>query len=258
MAIRKNKKRIDPRYFLHETTYRDLEDQPETRLNEAQGREALGLGQAQGRLMPYLVGHGWDPGQARPLEALRGYNLGEIDLADAVRDWAREVSDWSAHQPGCLTSGGKTSEKMAQYAKANPDRGQAFEYLKGIVQLFDQFSAEQAKVLQADGDVGSFNAEFEKKYGSQIQQATKKLPQLFKPSKGTANRAQAAKKFGRQYDAAAKHNAPPKAQTRSRFEESMKENVGGGTDASQKAKGYVSRDARDFSRKEWEKLHSGE
>jgi len=26
MAIRKNKKRIDPRYFLHETTYRDLEE----------------------------------------------------------------------------------------------------------------------------------------------------------------------------------------------------------------------------------------
>jgi len=28
MAIRKNKKRIDPRYFLHETTYRDLDEQP--------------------------------------------------------------------------------------------------------------------------------------------------------------------------------------------------------------------------------------
>tara|TARA_Y100000034_G_scaffold117213_1_gene156411 strand:+ start:347 stop:904 length:558 start_codon:yes stop_codon:yes gene_type:complete len=26
MAIRKNKKRIDPRYFLHETTYRDLDE----------------------------------------------------------------------------------------------------------------------------------------------------------------------------------------------------------------------------------------
>jgi len=26
VAIRKNKKRIDPRYFLHETTYRDLEE----------------------------------------------------------------------------------------------------------------------------------------------------------------------------------------------------------------------------------------
>ena len=26
MAIRKNKKRIDPRYFLHETTYRDLNE----------------------------------------------------------------------------------------------------------------------------------------------------------------------------------------------------------------------------------------
>jgi hypothetical protein len=29
MAIRKNKKRIDPRYFLHETTYRDLNESPE-------------------------------------------------------------------------------------------------------------------------------------------------------------------------------------------------------------------------------------
>ena len=28
MAIRKNKKRIDPRYFLHETTYRDLDEAP--------------------------------------------------------------------------------------------------------------------------------------------------------------------------------------------------------------------------------------
>tara|TARA_R110002020_G_scaffold311551_1_gene527138 strand:+ start:158 stop:550 length:393 start_codon:yes stop_codon:yes gene_type:complete len=27
MAIRKNKKRIDPRYFLNETTYRDLDEQ---------------------------------------------------------------------------------------------------------------------------------------------------------------------------------------------------------------------------------------
>tara|TARA_R110000765_G_C18509036_1_gene556517 strand:- start:27 stop:521 length:495 start_codon:yes stop_codon:yes gene_type:complete len=27
MAIRKNKKRIDPRYFLHETTYRDLDEE---------------------------------------------------------------------------------------------------------------------------------------------------------------------------------------------------------------------------------------
>lgn len=28
MAIRKNTKRIDPRYFLHETTYRDLDEDP--------------------------------------------------------------------------------------------------------------------------------------------------------------------------------------------------------------------------------------
>jgi len=30
MAIRKNKKFIDPRYFLHETTYRDLNEQSTT------------------------------------------------------------------------------------------------------------------------------------------------------------------------------------------------------------------------------------
>ena len=34
MAIRKNKKRIDPRYFLHETTYRDLNENVEMDLND--------------------------------------------------------------------------------------------------------------------------------------------------------------------------------------------------------------------------------
>ena len=32
--MRKNKKRIDPRYFLHETTYRDNEEEPHRVLNE--------------------------------------------------------------------------------------------------------------------------------------------------------------------------------------------------------------------------------
>jgi hypothetical protein len=36
MAIRKNKKRIDPRYFLHETTYRDLEEEISKVLNEVE------------------------------------------------------------------------------------------------------------------------------------------------------------------------------------------------------------------------------
>ena len=35
MARRKNKKRIDPRYFLHETTYRDeIEETQQSVLNE--------------------------------------------------------------------------------------------------------------------------------------------------------------------------------------------------------------------------------
>ena len=34
MAIRKNKKRIDPRYFLNETTYRDLEEAQQVPLND--------------------------------------------------------------------------------------------------------------------------------------------------------------------------------------------------------------------------------
>ena len=34
MAIRKNKKRIDPRYFLNETTYRDLDEAQQVPLND--------------------------------------------------------------------------------------------------------------------------------------------------------------------------------------------------------------------------------
>tara|TARA_R100000664_G_C2654696_1_gene73673 strand:- start:91 stop:528 length:438 start_codon:yes stop_codon:yes gene_type:complete len=39
MPIRKNKKRIDPRYFLHETTYRDLDES--YRPSASGGRELL-------------------------------------------------------------------------------------------------------------------------------------------------------------------------------------------------------------------------
>ena len=49
MAIRKNKKRIDPRYFLHETTYRDLDEQD---LMEDDSREK----------MDALMSAGIDPG----------------------------------------------------------------------------------------------------------------------------------------------------------------------------------------------------
>jgi hypothetical protein len=190
MPIRKNKKRIDPRYFLNETTHRDLDEQPETRLNEAQGR-----------LMPYLMGQGWDPGQDRPLEALKGFMLGDLDLADAVRDWSREVNDWAAMKLPDMGSGQKTSAIAAQYMEANPDRAQAFEYLKGIVELFDQYSASVSKQIEAGQDIGPLQAEFEKTHGRKIQKAMQQLPKLFKPSKGTAMRAKAAKELGRKYDA---------------------------------------------------------
>jgi|TARA_R110000824_G_scaffold147030_1_gene316376 hypothetical protein len=189
MAIRKNKKRIDPRYFLNETTYRDLDEQPETRIDEAQGR-----------LMPYLMGQGWDPGQDRPLEALKGFMLGDLDLADAVRDWSREVQEYSLHNHGRFPSGTPSSEIAAEYMKENPDRAKAFEYLKGIVGSFDQFMGAMSKQIDAGQDIGPLQAEFEKTHGREMQKAMQQLPKLFKPSKGTAARAKGAKELGSKYN----------------------------------------------------------
>ena len=51
MAIRKNKKRIDPRYFLHETTYRDDEEM-EVLSEGISLRDALQQSQQNGQRIP--------------------------------------------------------------------------------------------------------------------------------------------------------------------------------------------------------------
>jgi len=185
MAIRKNKKRIDPRYFLHETTHRDLEEQPVTRLKEAQ----------QGRLEPYLMGKDWDPDQdptTRPLESLKGFMLGDFDLADAVRDWSHEVHEWYLMYRYKGESGQSMPEIAAEYMKAKPDRAKAFEYLLGIVKTYDQYTAKISQQISNDIDIGPLQAEFEKANGGEMRKAAQKLPQLFKPTKGTAMRSQRA------------------------------------------------------------------
>jgi len=73
MAFRKNKKRIDPRYFLHETTYRDEIDEqygaaPPRFLNPQQAKKYL----AKAVYYSLRDARAFDPGSAMSLEGLIG------------------------------------------------------------------------------------------------------------------------------------------------------------------------------------------
>lgn len=202
MRFRKNKKRIDPRYFLHETTYRDLDEQPVIQIKEGVAK--------QGRLEPYLMGQDWDPDQdgSRPLESLKGFMLGDFDLADAVRDWSHEVSEWSyLERRPTRDKRGTSKEIAAEYMKAKPDRAKAFEYLLGIVKVYDQYIATMSQQIDKGIDIGPLQAEFEKASGREMQKAIQELPKLFKPSKGTTMRAQQATKQSKEANAITRRQA---------------------------------------------------
>ena len=108
MARRKNTKRIDPRYFLNETTYRELNEEA---------------------LTPHLVGQG---AQDRPTSSLQNYNVGDIDLADMIRGWQSEVADGTDHQSGKMT------DLTQQYIQKNPDRKVAYDTLLQVLQTYDK------------------------------------------------------------------------------------------------------------------------
>ena len=158
MARRKNTRFIDPRYFMNEKV-----EHTSPILNENQ----------QGPLMPFLTGQG-DPAR---LEALKGYQIGNIDLADFVRDWNSETFDFGAESN--FPSGTPSSKIAGAYIKQNPDRAKAFEYLKSIVQMFDEYSAASQKAIQAGEDVNAVNNMYMQKYGKQLTGAQKQLPKLF-------------------------------------------------------------------------------
>ena len=157
------------------------------------------------RLMPYLTATGHQKG-SRPTEAIKGFHIGDIDLADFVRDWQYE-STQSMDAP----SGTPTSEIMAQYMEENPDRAKAFEYLKQVVQMYDEYAVASWKAIQAGEDVGAVNDMYMKKYGKELMKAQKQLPKLFGKRGGPGGfgsgpearqkRAAAAKKQARAYDA---------------------------------------------------------
>ena len=67
MAIRKNKKRIDPRYFLHETAYKDL-------LQEAAGETPEQVAARIGSIPPEFQ-HG-------VIQDLQNMAQGSIEMAD--------------------------------------------------------------------------------------------------------------------------------------------------------------------------------
>ncbi len=75
MARRKNKKRIDPRYFLNETTYRDLDEIDELKMVGADSNQvrdpaaATSTGEGQ---MQKLLDAGVDPGHLNACKAEGG------------------------------------------------------------------------------------------------------------------------------------------------------------------------------------------
>ena len=187
MPIRKNKKRIDPRYFLSETTHRDLNEEA---------------------LAPHLVGQG---AQGKPTSSLQHYNLGDIDLADMIRGWHSEVRD------GTGLSGGKVTDLTQQYLQKNPDRKAVYDTLLQVLQTYD-------KAMEAQRN-GQDISQFEKALLPMI-------PKLKNSGIGTKRKADPTMKKG--YDArdarVRKQQSDADAAKQPRFEESMKENVGGGAD----------------------------
>ena len=187
MPIRKNKKRIDPRYFLSETTHRDLNEEA---------------------LAPHLVGQG---AQGKPTSSLQHYNLGDIDLADMIRGWHSEVRD------GTGLSGGKVTDLTQQYLQKNPDRKAVYDTLLQVLQTYD-------KAMEAQRN-GQDISQFEKALLPMI-------PKLKNSGIGTKRKADPTMKKG--YDArdarVRKQQSDADAAKQPRFEESMKENLGGGAD----------------------------
>ena len=89
-----------------------------------------------GGLMPYLTGQG---PQSRPIDAIKGFEIGGVDLADFVRDWNMEVTNFGAQSN--IPSGTSSQELAAAYMKKSPDRAKAYEYLKDTEgQLIDDYT----------------------------------------------------------------------------------------------------------------------
>ena len=78
MAIRKNKKRIDPRYFLHETTYRDL-------------NESLALDQQYEKPISKLVSGLVIDG--RPGQATMDFSYPKVKVGDRLMQLGQHTDD---------------------------------------------------------------------------------------------------------------------------------------------------------------------
>ena len=136
MARRKNTRRIDPRYFLNETTYRELNEEA---------------------LTPHLLGKG---NTSRPLKSLQNYMLGDIDLADMIRGMFDEMQDVAMDM-----SGASQEDITRAYLQKNPDRKIAFDTLLQVVQAYDKAMAAQAS--------GQDTSEFEKRLAPMIPKLKK-------------------------------------------------------------------------------------
>ena len=96
MAIRKNKKRIDPRYFLHETTYRDLDEEGRSE-HDAEARGMVGVGKEGEKAGK----DGEPPRLPRDQDYMRGYNKGKEGIVDEGFEggWESEGESFSTSGP---------------------------------------------------------------------------------------------------------------------------------------------------------------
>jgi hypothetical protein len=94
MAFRKNTKRIDPRYFLHETTHRD-------EIDERSEHDAEARGMAASYEEGLAAGKAGDPPRLKGGEYMRGYNKGKEGTVDEGFEggWESEGESFSTSGP---------------------------------------------------------------------------------------------------------------------------------------------------------------
>ena len=142
MAIRKNKKRIDPRYFLHETTYRDLDEQ-----DDGQNIKAM-----LSKVWTQLNREGL-PRPGAELEYRAGENCRDTeaflpDITDAVKDGYDFVgSNTEAHFKSAL----ETNQQLEAFANTSGD-----SRVKQIASEYNKLFGLSYKALEA---VRAMNAE---------------------------------------------------------------------------------------------------
>ena len=106
-------------------------------------------------LLPYVdpsVSPGLSLGQKpKSLEGIHGFQVGDVDLANVVRQWKHEVSEWSFGD-GNTPSGTDEVTELKQFFAAKPGRIQAYETLIGAIKFYDEVAKVQQEAIANEQD----------------------------------------------------------------------------------------------------------